>query len=376
MTRRASRASARTRRIGSDRVWPRPAAPQSDEGAAAYVRLHTSATGASSRGRNDMSAKRAVVRRTAGAALALVLTLVVVGSVAAAAKPPKGGGGGGGDQTAPTNLRVTSLSEKSVTLAWDPSTDNSGSFSYSVNKDGQGFTVPQSQTTFTIDWLSPGRSYNFYVTAVDQSLNTSERSNLVTVTTPADTTPPPAPVLTGVVRGPSQVSLTWNRVTDDFSEFVAYRFFANGVQVTEHINWYAETSVVLRHLTPATTYTFTVQVRDASGNAATSNAITLTTESTTDVTPPSAPTDVHIVGSFGCPEFFVGWTQSTDDSDPQSLIEYEIYVNGVLSPLAVSAGVDNDFVYATASGANTFTVKAVDQAGNTSEASNGVTEFC
>jgi len=325
-----------------------------------------------------MSANKAVVRRAAGAALALVLTLVVVGSVAAA-KPPKGGGGGGGDQTAPTaptNLRVTSLSEKSVTLAWDPSTDNSGSFSYSVNKDGQGFTVPQSQTTYTIDWLSPGRSYSFYVTAVDQSLNTSGRSNTVTVTTPADTTPPPAPVLTGAVRGPSQVSLTWNRVEDDFSEFVAYRFFANGVQVTQHINWYAETSVVLRHLTPATTYTFTVQVRDASGNAATSNAITLTTESTTDVTPPSAPTNVRIVGSFGCPEFFVGWTQSTDDTDPQNLIEYEIYVNGVLSPLAVSAGVDNDFVYATASGANTFTVKAVDQAGNTSEASNGVTEFC
>lgn len=67
---------------------------------------------------------------------------------------------------------------------------------------------------------------------------------------------------------------------------------------------------------------------------------------------------------------------STDDTDPQSMIEYEIYVNGVLSPLAVSAGVDQDFVYATAGGANTFTVKAVDQAGNTSEASNEVTEFC
>jgi hypothetical protein len=51
-------------------------------------------------------------------------------------------------------------------------------------------------------------------------------------------------------------------------------------------------------------------------------------------------------------------------------------VNGVLSPLAVSGGVDRDFVYATDSGANTFTVKAVDRAGNTSEASNAVTEVC
>ena len=95
------------------------------------------------------------------------------------------------------------------------------------------------------------------------------------------------------------------------------------------------------------------------------------------MTPPSSaePTCASWA-PLAAPSYFVGSNQSTDDTDPQSLIEYEIYVNGVLSPLAVSAGVDEDFVYAIASGANTFTVKAVDQAGNTSAASNGVTEFC
>jgi fibronectin type 3 domain-containing protein len=322
-----------------------------------------------------MSAKKVVLRRAVGAAVALVLALVVAGPVAAGKKPPPPTG----DKTpptAPTNLHLTSLGQTSVTLAWDPSTDNSGSFSYSVNKDGQAFTVPQGQTTYTIDWLSAGRTYTFYVTAVDRSLNTSAKSNILTVTTLADTAAPPAPTLSGHVRGPSQVRLTWNRVEDDTSDFVTYRIFANGVRVTQHLNWYGETDVVLRHLTPSTTYTFTVKALDADANASTSNAVTLTTEASNDVTPPSVPTNGHIVSSWGCPEFFVGWTQSTDDTDPQHLIEYEIYVNGVLSPLAVSAGVDEDFVYATNSGANTFTVKAVDQAGNTSEASNGVTEFC
>jgi chitodextrinase len=316
-----------------------------------------------------VAAKNAVVRRVAGTGLALVLALVVVGSVAAATQrdrtPP----------TTPTNLRVTSLSQKSVTLAWDASTDNSGSVSYTVSKDGQSFTVPQGRTTYTIDWLSPGRTYSFYVTASDKSLNQSGKSNTVTVTTPRDTTAPTAPQLSGTVRGPSQVSLTWTQSTDDFATFVGYRIFANGAPVTEHVNWWGERTVVLRHLTSATSYTFTVQASDSNGNTATSNAVTLMTEATSDVTPPSAPTNVRIVADQGCGEVWVGWNQSTDDIDPQSAIEYEIYVNGVLSPLPVAAGIDRDFVYATAHGDNTFTVKAVDRAGNTSQASNPFTAF-
>lgn len=311
----------------------------------------------------------AVVRRTAGAALAIVLALVVAGSVAAAA---------GGDRTpptTPTNLRVTSLSHKSVTLAWDASTDKSGSVTYSVYKDGQSFTVPQGQTAYTISWLSPGRTYSFYVVARDKALNQSAPSNTVTVTTPADTTPPTTPALSGLVRGPSQVELSWTRSTDDLAHFVGYHIFANGVRVTQHVNWYAETRVVLRHLTPATSYTFAVQAHDQSGNTATSNPVSLTTEASSDVTPPSAPTNVRVVDGF-CPEFWVGWTQSTDDTDPQSAIEYEIYVNGVLSPLPVGGGIDRDFVYANSAGESTFTVRAVDRAGNTSEASNGTSVVC
>ena len=71
--------------------------------------------------------------------------------------------------------------------------------------------MPQTQTTYTLTSLSPGRTYSFYVTATDNALNTSGRSNTVTATTLQDTTAPTAPELTGTVRGSSQVMLTGGR---------------------------------------------------------------------------------------------------------------------------------------------------------------------
>jgi chitinase len=143
-----------------------------------------------------MTARSDVVRRAAGAGLALVLALIV-GSVATAAsakKPPPPPTGDKTAPTTPTNLQATNIGQESVTLTWNPSTDNSGSVTYSVVKDGQAFTVPQaSGTTYTIDWLSPGRTYSFYVVATDKSLNQSGQSNTVTVTALPDTSPPTAP---------------------------------------------------------------------------------------------------------------------------------------------------------------------------------------
>jgi chitin-binding protein len=232
-----------------------------------------------------------------------------------------------------------------------------------------------SQTSLTWTSLSPNRTYSFYVYAFDKSGNRSANSNTLTVTTPADTTPPTAPVLSGSVLGPSQVSLTWTASTDESQWWsVSYRILLNGSPAT-HVNWQGERSVRIRHLTPATTYTFAVQALDVSGNASTSNTVTLTTEASSDTVPPTAPTNLHLVSDQGGGEFYLGWTQSTDDVDPQYAIEYEIYVNGVLSPLAVSAGVDQDFVYARPECENTFVVKAVDRTGNTSEPSNALTLF-
>ena len=93
----------------------------------------------------------------------------------------------------------------------------------------------------------------------------------------------------------------------------------------------------------------------------------------TDTTPPSVPTNLSAFNvDTGGGELWLRWIQASDETDAQNNIEYEIYVNGVLSPLPVSAGVDYDFVYALPGCENTFTVKAVDQSGNTSGASTPI----
>src|SRR5262245_7468435 len=63
--------------------------------------------------------------------------------------------------TTPTNLRVTGKTYYTVSLAWNPSFDDSGNFSYRVRHSrGYEVTVPNTKTSFTwIGNLEAGRSY-------------------------------------------------------------------------------------------------------------------------------------------------------------------------------------------------------------------------
>jgi len=209
---------------------------------------------------------------------------------------------------------------------------------------------------------------------VDANGNRSADSNLVSANTPPDTTPPTTPVLQSSVLSPSQVRLQWTTSTDNPGYCCTYSVNMNGSPYTGQLNWVAAPpnnfAVTIRHLTPGSTNSFSISAKDyTGGNVATSNIVTATTLPSSDVIPPTAPTNLHLVRDDSCGELYLGWNQATDNVDDQYEIEYEIYVNGVLSPLPVSAGVDVDFVYATFHGDNYFIVKAVDRSGNSSEAS-------
>ena len=286
--------------------------------------------------------------------------------------------------TTPSNLMVMGVADTSVSLKWQGSTDNSGKLSYRVritNLNNSAYntlaTVSQTQTTYTAKFLATNSNYTFAVYAVDDSGNKSADSNIASAHTLADTTPPSGPSLQASVLSPSEVQLTWTMATDNVANNCCnYAINLNGAPLSQNISWLSQTKAVVRHLQPGSAYSFSVTASDYSaGNATTSNVVNTVTPPSSDTSPPTVPTNVHLVRDDSCAEIWLGWTQSSDNSDAQSNIEYEIYVNGVLSPLPVNSGIDFDFVYGTAFGDNYFTIRAVDKSGNSSAPSTPIKLF-
>ena len=278
--------------------------------------------------------------------------------------------------TKPLNLRSTGNTSYSVSLAWDPSTDNSGDFSYRVRDNwAREITVPGTQTSVTWKYpahppLQPGATYSFFVYARDAAGNKSPNSNTVTVKLPLDNQAPTVPVFTVTSVGMRHISLAWSS-TDD-SPWISYRVTKDGVPISS--GWISETSRWFTLLQPGTTYTFTAQARDVVSNSqspgnmsAVSAPFSVTTKPNdgSDVTPPTEPSPVWADLYDGSTEIQVMWGASTDGVTPQKVILYEMYVNGVHENSAI--GTTQTTGYGVR-GDNVITVIAIDEAGNRSTA--------
>jgi hypothetical protein len=299
--------------------------------------------------------------RAVAAAAALVAMLLAAPAAAPAT-------GHGGPLAGPTNLRATAIAPRSVTLAWDAAA-SSGSFSYVIEADfGYRVGVSQTQTSYT--WtrdLYPGRTVSFVIWAGNAKGQTSPKSNTVEVTLPVDTTPPSAPVVSVTGTTSSTVGLAWPAAADDDYTCCAYRVFADGSTVgVDNLRWTSERTVTVLRLAAATTHSFTVVAVDPSRNASAPSAtVSATTQPTTDTTGPTAPGNLS-ASDFGC-ETWLSWSRSVDDVDPQYAIFYEVRVNGVFD--GGGTNIDGWITYGTQA-SNTYTVQAIDSAGNRSPVSS------
>jgi len=267
--------------------------------------------------------------------------------------------------TRPTDLRVTGMTPYSVSLAWNPSTDNSGSVTYTIccaNVSSETFPGPASSRVYRAG-LEAGRTFTLRIVAKDAAGNYSKYSNSVTFKLPADTTPPTQPIVSVTDVGPTHVSLAWSSVEDGPNVWFTVRMDGNPVmQGTRN------TSGTFGPLQPETTHTFTVQASDFGGNLSPlSDPITVTTEAANqaDTLPPTTPANLTDNGmSFQDGETWLFWDQSTDNIDPQPVIRYDVYVNGVFDHSLMGAG--RTILYGNPGVFNTYEVIAVDSAGNQS----------
>ena len=265
--------------------------------------------------------------------------------------------------TAPSNLRVIGTTPYSVSLAWTASKDRSGIASYTICcGDNTHATVGGSTTSFTYTaGMESNRTFSFVVWAKDGAGNVSKASNTVTVTTPRDVTPPGKPVVTVTDIGPTYLSLAFTSVEEGPVWFSVELDGATIIVISR------ESTALIGPLQPESTHTVRVRARDFAGQwSPFSDPLMVTTEprDTSDTTAPTPITGLfpYMVAQDG--ETWLLWTESTDDTTPQDMIVYDIYMNGVFNESIM--GFDRMIEYGVPFSLNTWTIIAVDANGNES----------
>ena len=221
--------------------------------------------------------------------------------------------------------------------------------------------LPGDNQTMTVRNLRDGTTYDFSVRAYDASGNFSDAGH-ITITTPEspDTTPPPAPAnLANGWLTPHTVPLAWSGSGDVF----AYEVWMDGAFLDEVAGDWRYAGMLIpayeaRHLAPGSTHTFAVRSRDEGGNlSAPSSPITITLPASSDTTPPAAPTGLWGSTAPGCAFADFMWNGAGD---------VEVFEDGYF------IGAWRGEVIMTSFGRRTYTVRAVDAAGNLSADSNAV----
>ena len=270
----------------------------------------------------------------------------------------------------PTGLAATAASCSQVNLSWVASTDTGGSGlkGYNLYRGGSFLKQVLAPATTTSDTgLAASSSYSYTVSAVDNAGNPSAQSNPVSVTTPAcpDTTPPSVPTgLAATAASCSQVNLSWVASTD------------SGGSGLKGYNLYRGGSFLKQVLAPATTtsdtglaasssYSYTVSAVDNAGNeSARSSPVSVTTPACSDTTPPSMPTGFAATAT-SCTQINLSWNASTD-SGGSGLKGYNIYRNGSFLKQVLAPVTSTSDTGLAASTSYSYTVSAVDNAGNPS----------
>ncbi len=260
--------------------------------------------------------------------------------------------------TVPAGLAAPSRNMTSLTLSWTASTDNVAVTGYRVFRNDVSIGTPTT-TAFTDTGLSPNTTYAYKVAAFDAAGNQSTASTALNVTTLPDSQ---APTVPGKPTSPSQtmtsINLAWTASTDNVA-VTGYRVFRNGTQVAVQPSpSYSDTGLVVN-----TSYSYTVAAIDAAGNASAQSAATAVS-TLPDSQAPTVPSGLS--SSVSGLTVTLNWSASTDNV---AVTGYRLYRDGtqVGTATTTTANLTN-----APTGTHSYTVAAVDAAGNLSAQSTAL----
>lgn len=266
--------------------------------------------------------------------------------------------------TVPTNLQGSAASTSQIDLAWDASSDNVAVVAYDVRRDGNLIASPGG-TSFSDTGLTTGTTYAYTISARDAAGNASGETSAIMVATLSqpDVQAPTTPTdVQGSAVSPTQIDLSWTASTDNVS-VAAYDVSRDGVIVASPTG----TSFSDAGLSANTSYTYTITARDASNNASqASSPVMIATLASPDTEPPTTPQGLQ-GSAASSSQINLTWSASSDNVGVTS---YEITRNGVVVGSSTSAAYTDSGL--AASTQYTYTVSAIDLAGNESPGSASI----
>ena len=299
---------------------------------------------------------RHACRRLGSLLLGLALTGAPLGAMHALAAP-----------SPPAIVQAQGLSDTVVEVMW---TAVAGATSYDVYRGATHVGVAVTSTLFDDGGRTANTTYTYTLTAtVGGTPSAPSSAASATTQAPHDAQAPTTPgTITASALTSSSVKLSWGGSSDN-QRVEGYRILRSpagqsspllDIDTTDAI-----TSYTAKALQAGKAYTFGVQAIDTEDNASPIRTISITTAASTNTTAPSAPSSLTL-RVFSSSRIDMYWSaSSSSDVSGYQILRGGIVVGQVNLPARLYYS-DNGLAALTK---YTYTVKAIDSAGNVSAAS-------
>ncbi|MGO4532074.1 fibronectin type III domain-containing protein [Paenibacillus sp. 2TAF8] len=248
----------------------------------------------------------------------------------------------------PTNLTGVA-SDKTVSLKWNKTT-NSDVIGYNVylNNVKQN-TTPINSDRYVVNGLNNGTSYNFSVTSVSSSKESTKATISIT---PIDNVAPAVPKNVVLVPGNKQIEIDWSDNTE--SDLAGYNIYRDGKKINTTLltsSFFLDTEREV-----GIPYTYQISAVDLNGNESVKSASV--TVQISDTTPPQIT--LSLVGKAGDSLVTLTWVAESNSD----ITGYKVYKDNEF--IALIPAPETSFeVKELTNGTNyNFTVTAVDSSGN------------